>query len=375
MKILHLIPSLRKGGAERLVLDIVRALNRIPGTDAQLAVMCAENEYEDEYPEIKPVVLNSKVVPSITGKWLVDTADWDKLIREYKPKVIHSHLFEAEMLSRYRPVPGIKYVTHCHDNMHQLKKLGLSELFNKKRLTEAYERHFMISRYRACANRFLAISADTYTYFTSQLPPDLAARVHLFPNAVDLSRFSAQKASYPSGETIRLINVGSFVANKNHTFLVDVMQEICLRGLSFRMILAGDGPLKEEVQRKTKQLGLADFINFPGNVSGIERLYAESHVYVHSAVYESFGLVLIEAMAAGLPVVCLDGKGNRDIIQQGKNGFIIYEQNVEKFAKTIINLINDKDTYQRMSEYAKEFVKQFDLSLYIDKLLGIYDNS
>ncbi len=372
MRILHLIPTLQKGGAERLALDIVRALNRIPGTEARLAVMSAVNDYAAEYPDIKPTILKSKVVPSVSGKWLADTVDWDTLIREFKPQVTHSHLFEAEMLSRYRPVPGVKYVTHCHDNMHQLKKLGLSELFNKKRLTEAYERRFMIGRYRACANHFLAISPDTRDYFSAQLPPDLAARVHLFPNAVDVSRFSAHRASFPSGGTIRLINVGSFVTKKNQTFLLDVMQELYRRGLPVRMTLAGEGPLREEVQRKTQELGLSDYITFPGKVSGIERLMGESHMYVHSAVYEPFGLVLIEAMAAGLPVVCLDGRGNRELIKNGENGFMVDPADAAVFAERILECVSSPETWNLLSAGAQAFAQSYDITSYTQRLLALY---
>ena len=60
-------------------------------------------------------------------------------------------------------------------------------------------------------------------------------------------------------------------------------------------------------------------------------------------------------MAAGLPVITLDGKGNRDIIEQGKNGYMIYEQDAELFAQTIIDLWNDKEKYQQMSKYAQQF--------------------
>jgi len=77
-------------------------------------------------------------------------------------------------------------------------------------------------------------------------------------------------------------------------------------------------------------------------------------------------------MAAGLPVVTLDGKGNRDIIEQGKNGFMIYKQSAELFADKIIELIKNKELYQSMSAYAVEFAKKYDIKEYVDKLIDLY---
>jgi glycosyltransferase involved in cell wall biosynthesis len=372
MRILHIIPSLHKGGAERLALDIVRALNRLPGHEARLAVMSPVNEYASEYPDVEPVVLNSKVVPSVSGRWQVDTADWDKLIREFKPQVIHSHLFEAEMLSRYRTLPGVAYATHCHDNMHQFRRLRFAELRNKKRLTEAYERRFMIGRYRSCGNRFLTISQDTHDYFSAQLPPDLAGQVYLFPNAVDVSRFSGCKASFPGRGKIRLINVGSFVEKKNQAFLVEVMRELKTRGLSAELVLAGEGLLREAVSRKAGEFGLADEIRLPGKVSGIERLMGESHVYVHSATYEPFGLVLVEAMAAGLPVVCLNGRGNRELIENGVNGFMVDPPDAAVFADRIIECVSSPETWNRLSTGALAISRRYDMEAYAQRLTGFY---
>jgi len=80
-------------------------------------------------------------------------------------------------------------------------------------------------------------------------------------------------------------------------------------------------------------------------------------------------------MAAGLPVVCLDGKGNRDIIEQGKNGCMIFEQNPTLFAEKIIEICQDKEMYTSMSTYAVNFAKQYDIVPYVDRLLELYTKS
>ena len=76
-------------------------------------------------------------------------------------------------------------------------------------------------------------------------------------------------------------------------------------------------------------------------------------------------------MAAGLPVICLDGKGNRDLIEQNKNGIMLYDSNQEKFANEIVNLWNNKSKYFEMSVYAGKFAEKFDIKQYV-ALLEFY---
>lgn len=375
MRILHLIPTLKKGGAERLCLDTVTALSNINNVNVKLAILRNENEYQSEYPTIQPIHVNSSVSPSLKGKWTVNTGEWEALLDEFKPDIVHSHLFEAEMLSRYQIRPGIKYFSHCHDNMPVFEKPGAHSLFNKQKLTRAYERRFMLRQYKKAKNHFLAISPDTKKYFTEQLPASLAKNVILFPNAVDVSRFLGKRANPTSRETLRLINVGSFVPKKNQAFLVDVMQELHQRGIKALLTLAGEGKLKNEVQRKAQELGLSDYIGFPGKVSSIEQHMAESHVYVHSAIYEPFGLVLIEAMASGLPVVSLNGHGNKELVENGKNGFLIEKQDPVAFVNAIKTITENEESYLRFSKNAISFATQYDIKAYVQKLMALYTHS
>tara|TARA_B110001450_G_scaffold256450_1_gene286993 strand:- start:2600 stop:2857 length:258 start_codon:yes stop_codon:yes gene_type:complete len=78
-------------------------------------------------------------------------------------------------------------------------------------------------------------------------------------------------------------------------------------------------------------------------------------------------------MAAGLPVISLDGKGNRDIIQHKINGYIFQDQNAEKFGNQIIELISNMDLYQKISKNAKQFAQNYDIKNYTEKLIKIYN--
>jgi glycosyltransferase involved in cell wall biosynthesis len=80
-------------------------------------------------------------------------------------------------------------------------------------------------------------------------------------------------------------------------------------------------------------------------------------------------------MASGLPVVTLDGGGNRMLIEQGKNGFLVEDNSIKTFSDSIIELVQNKALYHHISNNATEFALQFDINHYIDKLIDIYQKS
>lgn len=374
LKVLHIIPSLGKGGAERMLLDIVRELKKRDDVEVKLVTLSPVNDYCNEYPDINPVVINSKVIPSILGKWKVDITELESIINDYRPNVINSHLFIAEIVSRYKIAKSIKYFTHCQDNMSQLNNFKLNTLFSKRKLTNYYERIFIIKNYLKCNNNFIAISNDTIKYFYKTIPQQLHKNIYLLPNVINNSIFN-KVAGHPRDFTkISMINVASFQAKKNQQFLIDVARIILDKGYNVELKLIGDGALRKVVEDKAEYKGIKDKVIFYGNVYNVENYLKDANIYVHSAYYEPFGIVIIEAMASGLPVVCLDGKGNRDIIKEGETGYMIFENDPELFANRVIEIYSDKNKYSKMSENAQKFASTYDIKNYVDSLLDLYRN-
>lgn len=370
MRILHIIPSLRKGGAERLALDICIELSKRNGVEVALIALHKENAYQSLSNQINFSVIEAKYIPSLSGKATVKVDALMRFIREFKPDVIHSHLFEAEMVSRYELVDGVKYFTHCHDNMHQLKKFSWKTLLNKKLLTEFYERYLILRQYKKCNNSFVAISKHTAQYFKQILPSEF--RVHKLLNAIDFETFNS-KYYIKKPKPLRLVNIGSFNENKNQKFLIEVLLELKRKKeYDFFLTFCGTGKTEILVKEIVEKNSLQKHVLFKGQVDNIEEVLNDSTLYVHSAKSEALGLTMLEAMAAGLPVVCLDGGGNRDIIEQNKNGIMIYEQSAEAFANAILQIANDEDIYRKMSSYAVNFAREFDIKPYVDRLLNLY---
>lgn len=373
MRLLHIIPSLRKGGAERIVLDICRELSKRPDIRCKLVVMHEQNEYPLLSEGLDIEFCQSRVVPSITGKWQVDIAYWQSIVQAFQPDVIHSHLFEAEIMSRVWLYPKAVYFSHCHDNMPQLNKLNISSLLSKKKLANYYERTYLLPCYKQVENKFIAISKDIANHFKGNLPNGLKDYIHLLPNAINFKAFYRDLPKEPPNlQIIKLISVGSLVPKKNQAFLLQVCHILQKQGLSVELNLLGDGPERAKITRLAKEMGLQKTVIMHGNVEDVPSHLYQSYIYVHAATYEPFGLVLLEAMAAGLPVVCLDGGGNRDLILQDKNGFMVNQPDPMRFAGYIKQLVEQPELYQNMSMFAQKFAADYDIGAYVDKLLRLY---
>lgn len=369
LRILHIIPRLRKGGAERLCLDICNQLQKRDGVQVRLITFSDENQYPLLTKDIDWQVVPASVQLSVFHKNVLNVDALQKAIDDFAPDVIHTHLFETEIVSRSCHYPKAKWFSHCHDNMRQFRDFDIKTMFNKQLLTNYFEKRYLFSRYKVNGgNTFIAISHDTERYFckTARL-----FAVEFLPNAIDYEKFYNNKEKQAS-TNLRLINVGSLNTNKNQIFLIDVAKILADKGVVFDLKIVGGGQDYDMLKQRIETLGLQQNVLLCGNVDNVEVYLHESDMYVHSSLSEALGLTIIEAMAAGLPVVTLDGRGNRDLIVQGKNGYMVYEQNAEQFGDRILEIWNDKQTYCQMSAFAQDFARQYDIKPYVDRLLELY---
>ena len=408
MKILHIIPTLSKGGAERLVLDIIQNLNKKDNIAVRLVIFRDEIKYD--ISEIRELIsiLHCSVTLSLIRKWQVNISLLQNYMDDFQPDVIHTHLFEAELVSRFCHYPKAHWFSHVHDNMVQLKNWSWWSL-SKTNITNWYEKQILFNQYKKNGGtHFIAISKHTESYIKSVQSKYPVTLLH---NAIDVKRFQKPADYYksntdsgsspdvnltstsnlnlnlstegepltsvstlslkPQHSTLNLINIGSFVPKKNQTFLLDIILELNKKGFQPSCVFLGDGPLKIEVENRAKELGISNQCHFLGNVENVEQYLWQSDAYVHIATYEPLGLVLIEAMAAGLPVVTLDGGGNRDLMINGKNGFLIENQDSKEFTDRILKVYQNKE----ISDFNSKYANQFDIESYCEKLLTLYNHT
>ena len=145
-------------GLKKICVDICTELNRRKDLEVLLVSMSAENAFKNYTQKIPFKIINSKVLPSITRKSIIDTKEYEKILDDFKPDIVHSHLFWSELLAKQCLRDHITYVTHCHDNMREFENFKFSSIVNKQKLIFFFEKRWMLKRIKNCNNHFITIS-------------------------------------------------------------------------------------------------------------------------------------------------------------------------------------------------------------------------
>jgi glycosyltransferase involved in cell wall biosynthesis len=364
------------GGTETLVFETYHELKKQIGVNNVKLIVFQHTsifnvndiDYYEKVLENDPNFhcVDIKMDLKIIKKNNINIQEIQKIVDDFKPSIIHSHLYLSELVSRNINFKKAKWFTHFHDNMEQFENFQLSTLFKKKKLVNFYEKNYLFRKYKN--NNFIAISKDTYNYAKKRIRGN---KLFLLENGINLNNyFRYQKINK---DKIRLINIGSFVEKKNQKFILEIACYLKNQSINFEVLLLGDGPLKEEIKNLVFEKKLQKEIIFLGIVENVNFYLNSSNIYLHTAKYEPFGLVLLEAMAVELPVISLDGLGNRDIVKNNYNGFLIQEEDPKKFSELIIKTFQNKEIYEMFSKNSKEFSKKFDIKTYVKNLIKIYN--
>lgn len=371
LRILFLITDLGKGGAERYLIDLCKDLQNRPNIEFMIGSLYDSNEYQEETNGFNIVNLNFKTF-SFKGK--NENIVYKNLLDDFKPNIVHTHRFLAEFLSSYYVYPSITYVCHGHDNMVQLKRFSIKTLFSKQKLVNFLERrHLKKTKYSNVGTTFIANSKDTLAYYQNKMLDSKKNKVILLQYGFNYIKFfNPISNSNLSNRKLKLLNVGSFQDKKNQLFCVEIAAELKRRGIDFELNLIGQGQNFEKVQEAVDANNLQNEVILRGLINNVKDWYADTDIYLHTAWYEPFGLVFLEAMASKAVIVTLDGIGNRDLIEQGKTGYLFNEQNPELFANQIQELAYNYNLYSSIAENAQKFSKQFSIETKTDELINFY---
>jgi glycosyltransferase involved in cell wall biosynthesis len=171
-----------------------------------------------------------------------------------------------------------------------------------------------------------------------------------------------------------LVTLGRLVVRKNNTELLDIFKDISA-SFDCHLVIMGDGPEKLVLEKRVRENGLENKVTLTGRV-GEEKfqIMAASDIYVSTAVHEGFGLVFLEAMESGLPVVCYDNGGQVDFLINGTTGFLIKLGDRSKFSDRLKELLLASDIRVNMSRHNQEYIKGFYISQCADSYLKIFNN-
>ena len=206
---------------------------------------------------------------------------------------------------------------------------------------------------------------------------------HINPTGIDLTRFEhgdgvrfkRQQGIDPTRPS--LLFIGRIVHEKNIGFLLEVLAEIRSTIPDVLFTLAGEGPAEEHLRREVGRLGLNDNLHFIGNLPSLQDLldcYCSADVFIFASRTETQGLVLLEAMALGVPVVSTARMGTCDILAPAR-GALVSDESVKEFSEKVVSILKDSALAQRLSEEGREYVNSWSAPAMAKRLEGVYQEA
>ena len=171
----------------------------------------------------------------------------------------------------------------------------------------------------------------------------------------------------------KFISCGRLVEQKGFEYLIDAMKLFVRDNKEYVLDIYGDGPLRDKLINKIRENNLNEYINIYSTNKDIEKLYLNYDVYLNASIHEGFGLVTLEALECGLPVIGFDIPANRTIIEDNKTGKIIKCYDVKKYAKTLLDLVKDDNALMQYQNNIEESIKKFDKENIITEWLDVIE--
>jgi glycosyltransferase involved in cell wall biosynthesis len=329
MKALHLIDHMGPGGAQGVVLDClelaspdieVAALSlrdrHLPGSAARMAAVGQPFRGLGVRPSAPLSVLRLR----------------EALARE-AADVIHTHLEASgtlgtmlvRTLGRGRPL----LVNHIHNDPTQkfsLPHRALGRLFARTPDAHVVSTPSIGRAVRRCFGRGIR-------------------RMEIVPYGIDadagLAASGSRDSERPDGSPVVIGAVGRLVPQKAHHLLLRATPRILAARPTARIRIAGGGPLEGSLREEARRLGIAAAVEFLGQVADVNPIYAALDVFVLPSRFEATSLALLEAMAAGVPVVSTRIVGVSDVITDGVNGLLAVPGDPDALADAILRVLDD----------------------------------
>lgn len=154
-----------------------------------------------------------------------------------------------------------------------------------------------------------------------------------------------------------LLSVGELNENKNHQVVIRVLEQ--LKNLNIHYIIVGQGVLFTKLKLLAKNLGILEQIHLLGYRNDVTEIYQMADIFVFPSKREGLSVALMEAMASGLPAICGNIRGNRDLIKDGKGGILVQSDSVEEYGNAIMRLSSNMKLRKKMGDLNMEKVRWF----------------
>lgn len=376
IKILHLIPTLTSGGAERQLVNNI--CNTSP--NAFLHCVCTFGKPDFFAPMITQAG-HQVLELNISGKhpWFSAVRKILPVIREYKPDVIQTWLYDANIVGRlahlfHTKIPLINTLQTPNYEPEAIKagnwsptKVEALRRIDKLTMSLA-ETHFVAcSHYvRKSYQKRMGISDSQITVIYNSVDPELLVSAEGEPQRI------RQELEIPADGFV-YISVGRLDAAKNHLFLLQSFKKILSNVPQAYLIIVGTGPLEQELKDSSNSLGINHRMRFLGRRTDVGACLEMADVFVFPTLFEGFSLALAEAIFKRLPCIASRIEVLQEAITENETGLLFDPAVQSELAEAMIKIYNQPELRRRFVEIAlRDAEKRFHIRATIPKWENLY---
>jgi len=332
LKIFLIIPTLKQGGAERVMSELANQFAQKDNLKVHLVLLAKSNDFYkvDDTVIIHRLGFENKSKLNKIFSELATFKNLRKLLKTHKPDAVLSFMEKYNSFT-ILAAAFLGLQVFVSDRSNPLKKVPQTTEILRK-FTYKY-----------------ATGIIAQTQFAKDV---LAAKtknknIRVIPNPVK------EIQNYPDIAKEKLIlNVGRLVPEKGQKYLIEAFSKINEKA-DWRVVILGDGPLRNQLEEQVKILGLDKQVQFLGAVNNVDEWLAKASIFVFPSISEGFPNALAEAMSAGLPCISFDcNAGPRDLIENDVNGYLVEVGEVDELTQSMKGLMDDGDKRKSFGQNA-----------------------
>lgn len=359
-KTLHIISSLEVGGAEKLLIALLEAAKN---ADFQTMAVVVMND------EVSPVLKSQLLGLGFPTYFFNRTRSHKhprylmkllQIVVRHGIRVIHVHDYGSKLWAALCKLvfPWLKLVFTIHDT----------------RIVSGFSR-FSTLLHRRWIDQNIAISSAVFGECEAQAIPNAT----LIYNGVDIARFAPepnQNLAYKG--PLRIVQVARLQPEKKgQDILLHALKQCKENGLAFHCKLVGGlseetRPAYERLQALRDELGLTDSVTFVTDCTDVSGMLADHDLFILPSRYEGFGLVLVEAMAAGVPVIASNIDGPGEIVTDGVNGLLFESDNPDDLFDKIQTLHHSPEKREQLALQGAKTAQTFDIQVMLHRYVTLY---
>ena len=362
-RVLHVLANLGAGGAERMAVHIVQGLNR---RRFEPAVVAFSGRYgTDLEQQLDQTGLKTWFLGKGPGFDARTFYRLHRVFKEFRPDIVHTHVhvmrYAFPSLAYFKPRLMIHTVNNIAECEIEPRARWLQRLAYRSGVIPvavAREVATSLKRVYGIGNSLVVWNCiPTDLYASPQIPRDVWRAKQGF-----------------SDQDVLFVCVARFAPQKNHELLITAFAKGPASDPRAHLVLAGQGVLRAPLQVRVNQLGLTSRVHFLGLRTDIPDVLGAADIFALSSDYEGNPLSVIEAMAAGLPTVSTAVGGVPELLQNGKEGFIVQPGHPEELSEAMMILLGDPHLRRRMGAAAAARAKEkFDVSAMVRAYEELYD--